>query len=346
MSFGEKIRKLRHDTGLTQERLAELLSISPQAVSRWENDVAMPDVSLLPPLANLFQVTTDYLLGMDTYQKDLRKAEFDAAFHEYWMHDDKEANYQIACRAVAEYPGNMEYVEWLASAEYYVAIPTQDNAEYTRLLESSVKHYNLVLENSSDRKLYNKALHGIVLALCMLGRKETALEYAKKHDDEEKRNELLLWCLRGEEKIKLGQEIAEAYLNRFLFYLKFGEGSVEHCDAVEDILRTLFPDGNYQYYHNILQYNAVNKAQILCREERYDEAVHELEKARFHAEKMVKYGKRTNFAFTSPFFNRIAKEKPASDSAVTDLDDFIRGLNNRCYDPLREREDFRALLIV
>ncbi|MBR6556665.1 MAG: helix-turn-helix transcriptional regulator [Clostridia bacterium] len=346
MSFGEKIRKLRHDTGLTQERLAELLSISPQAVSRWENDVAMPDVSLLPPLANLFQVTTDYLLGMDTYQKDLRKAEFDAAFHEYWMHDDKEANYQIACRAVAEYPGNMEYVEWLASAEYYVAIPTQDNAEYTRLLESSVKHYNLVLENCSDRKLYNKALHGIVLALHMLGRKEEALEYAGKQEDEEKRNELLLWCLRGEEKIKLGQEIAESHLNRFLFYLGFAEKSIGVYAAVENILHILFPDGNYQYYHNTLQYNAQNRAMLLCREEKYDEAVDVLKEARHHAEEMVKYGKQTNFAFTSPFFNRIAKEKPASDSAATDLDDFIRGLNNRCYDPLREREDFRALLIV
>ena len=78
---------------------------------------------------------------------------------------DKEKNYQIAQRAVAEYPGNMEYVEWLASAEYYVAIPTLDNSEYTRLLESSAKHYRLVLDNTKDSKLYSKALFGIVLAL-------------------------------------------------------------------------------------------------------------------------------------------------------------------------------------
>ena len=107
MSFGEKIKNLRHNSNMTQEKLAELLSISPQAVSRWETDVAMPDISLLPPLANLFDVTTDYLLGMDTYQKDLRKAEFDEAFFEYWKHEDKEKNYQIAVKAVAEYPGNM-----------------------------------------------------------------------------------------------------------------------------------------------------------------------------------------------------------------------------------------------
>ncbi len=70
MTFGERIKKLRHEADMTQEYLAELLSISPQAVSRWENGAAMPDISFLPPLANLFCVTTDYLLGMDTYQKD------------------------------------------------------------------------------------------------------------------------------------------------------------------------------------------------------------------------------------------------------------------------------------
>ena len=64
MTFGQKIKTLRRGVNMTQENLAELLSISPQAVSRWETDAAMPDISLLPPIANLFHVTTDYLIGM------------------------------------------------------------------------------------------------------------------------------------------------------------------------------------------------------------------------------------------------------------------------------------------
>ena len=75
MSFGQTIKSLRREANMTQENLAELLSISPQAISRWETDVAMPDISLLPPLANIINVTTDYLLGMETYQKDMRKEE-------------------------------------------------------------------------------------------------------------------------------------------------------------------------------------------------------------------------------------------------------------------------------
>ena len=70
MTLGQRIKSLRKQENITQERLAELLSVSPQAVSRWETDVAMPDISLLPALANLFRVSTDYILGMEDYQKN------------------------------------------------------------------------------------------------------------------------------------------------------------------------------------------------------------------------------------------------------------------------------------
>ncbi|MCI8388403.1 MAG: helix-turn-helix transcriptional regulator [Clostridiales bacterium] len=345
MTFGSIIKKLRRDAGFTQERLAELLSISPQAVSRWETDMAMPDISLLVPLANLFGVTTDYLLGMDTYQKDLRKTEFDEAFHEYWNHDDKEKNYQIAVRAAAEYPGNMEYMEWLASAEYYVAFMREDDAEYRRLLESSVSHYKIVIADSSDWKLHNKALYGIVLTLHMLGRNDEAKEYAMQYEDESKRDELLCWCLEGEEKIKHSQRVAERLLGQFLFQLSFIGKSLEVCNAVEQVLQILFPDGNYQYYHNTLQYNAIDKAIILCGQAQYDEAMAELWKARVHAQKMVEYSKETNYSFTAPLFRYVEGDKKETDSDVTDIDDFVRCLNNNhCFDPMRDSDEFKALL--
>ena len=69
MSFGQRIRELRRKNNMTQEELAELLSISSQAVSRWETDAAMPDISFLVPLANLFGTTTDELLGRESGKK-------------------------------------------------------------------------------------------------------------------------------------------------------------------------------------------------------------------------------------------------------------------------------------
>lgn len=303
----------------------------------------MPDISLIPPIANLFGVTTDHLLGMETYQKDMRKAEFDEAFFEYWKHDDKQKNYEIAVQAAAEYPGNMEYVEWLATAEYYVAFSKPED-EYKRLLESSVSHYNIVIDNAKDIELLDKALCGIVLSLCMLGRKAEAKGYAERIQNEHSRNDSIGWCLEGEEQILHYQKTAEESLNDFIYRIKGGPRTMEVCEAVEKILAILFPDGNYQYYHNTLQYNSVTKAMLLCRESRFDEAIEALQKAKYHAEGMTKCGKKSEYRFTAPLFNRLSWEKPISDAITTDVDDFHDSLtNNHDFDSIRDRADFKAL---
>lgn len=70
MTFGQRLKKIRREANMTQERLAEHLGVTPQAVSRWENDAVMPDITLLPAFANLFGVTTDTLLGVDITKRD------------------------------------------------------------------------------------------------------------------------------------------------------------------------------------------------------------------------------------------------------------------------------------
>lgn len=63
-TLGERIAYYRKQTGLTQEQLAEKCSVTAQAVSKWENDISAPDISLLPKLAEIFRITTDELLGV------------------------------------------------------------------------------------------------------------------------------------------------------------------------------------------------------------------------------------------------------------------------------------------
>ena len=62
-TIGSRIARLRKEKGMTQEALAEKLGVSSQAVSKWENDLACPDVSLLTTLADVLGVTTDELLS-------------------------------------------------------------------------------------------------------------------------------------------------------------------------------------------------------------------------------------------------------------------------------------------
>ena len=63
-TIGERIRELRTEKQVTQERLANFLGVTPQAVSRWEREGVCPNLELLPRLAKFFGVSTDYLLGL------------------------------------------------------------------------------------------------------------------------------------------------------------------------------------------------------------------------------------------------------------------------------------------
>lgn len=65
MKLGSNIRVLRQRKGLTQEQVSACLGVSYQAVSKWETGANTPDISLLPALANLFNVTIDTLFSLD-----------------------------------------------------------------------------------------------------------------------------------------------------------------------------------------------------------------------------------------------------------------------------------------
>ena len=62
-TIGRRITQLRKEQGMTQEELAQKLDVTSQAVSKWENDVSCPDISILPQLADILHTTTDYLLS-------------------------------------------------------------------------------------------------------------------------------------------------------------------------------------------------------------------------------------------------------------------------------------------
>ena len=64
-TFGQRFTRLRKQRGLTQEELGEKLGVSGQAVSKWENDASMPDISLLVQLSDILGVSLDDLLGKE-----------------------------------------------------------------------------------------------------------------------------------------------------------------------------------------------------------------------------------------------------------------------------------------
>jgi len=61
-SIGRRINEYRRRRNITQEQLAETMGVTSQAVSKWENDISCPDISVLPQLADYFGVTLDLLV--------------------------------------------------------------------------------------------------------------------------------------------------------------------------------------------------------------------------------------------------------------------------------------------
>lgn len=62
----EKIKQLREKNGLTQSTLAKKLNVTRSSVNAWEMGISVPSTTLLVELARLFQVSTDFLLGIDS----------------------------------------------------------------------------------------------------------------------------------------------------------------------------------------------------------------------------------------------------------------------------------------
>ena len=81
-TFSEIFKALRKDKHLTQEQLAEVLEVSPQAISRWETATSYPDITLLPRIAVLFDTSIDELLGVKKTVKRQRMVYFQFRWQE------------------------------------------------------------------------------------------------------------------------------------------------------------------------------------------------------------------------------------------------------------------------
>ena len=79
--FAENLKKLRRAKDMTQDDLAQFLGVTFQAVSKWERNEGYPDITMLPVIANYFEVTVDSLLGNDIISKEERIEQYR---NEYW----------------------------------------------------------------------------------------------------------------------------------------------------------------------------------------------------------------------------------------------------------------------
>ena len=145
INIGNKIRELRKKKGITQEVLASVLSVSPQAVSKWESGLTYPDMEMIPVIAGYFEVSMDMLFDYDVREM---KAKIQKIIDDAWdyLFDNTPKYIEIIKTALQDYPGNEDLLTVLLDAYEYALRDKGDTSHLDEMIELSQK----IITESND----------------------------------------------------------------------------------------------------------------------------------------------------------------------------------------------------
>ena len=142
LNFAENLKALRKDKAITQEKLAEVLGVTSQSISRWELNICYPDLELLPIIANYFGVTIDSLLSNDKNSKEKDFEIFNNKIGD--MFDDTTEKIDFINEYCRKYPENNYYsFQLIAAIKEHLSIH-RDRTE--RFMPLMLKHVQCLLE--------------------------------------------------------------------------------------------------------------------------------------------------------------------------------------------------------
>lgn len=202
MSIGSTIKALRRAKDLTQEDLAEYLGISPKAISQWETDRTSPDISQIPMICNLFNVTSDTLLGIDISSKQKKIDEiYDAAYNVACTGDHKRS-IAMWLDGIKRFPDSFkligEYID-----EVYMYSNVLDDKEVH--IERAFSYIDRILSECTDNKIRNEAISTACMWYPKVGKAEKATELAQTFPDVTC-SDMMLYINTGTKKHKQWRE--------------------------------------------------------------------------------------------------------------------------------------------
>ena len=331
LTLGNKIRELRRRDGRTQEALAYALSVTSQAVSRWESGGCYPDMELLPAIANYFGITIDELFG---YQND-RERKIDAiidkidSYHIKVRGDDEWVDDCLAIlrEGLAEYPQNDKLLitladtlneagwrrhnEWLYYDEEGYIQHNYDVHKKNEYWNESIKICENLVDTTKDNAINTKAISILVLLYRNIGETAKAVSYAERMPKLNDCREIMLANASN------GKEEA-GYIGDFLLKSakKFSEQLVydlitnkNHYDSdmpikkingAIELFNLICDDGNFGEYNDILIKLYLYLSRIQWERGYHDDAFVSLDKALDHAKALEKVCDGSEHYFTAP----------------------------------------------
>ena len=353
MEIGKRIQRLRREKDLTQEQMAAALGVTSAAVSKWETGAAIPDVSMLCPLARMLGTTVDGLLD---FRPALEQGEIDALLEDRRkLFEARKIEEGVAsCEALLrEYPDDLR-LKCAAAGLYVMYMPaildTDGNKDHmkrvTALLEESRKSGDPLLAASSRSML--------VSLYVMQEEPDRALEILDEEpearmnvrtaranillrkgdlDEAEKLYQTELWAAGREVSLNLAGLYNAAYRREDWTRAL---ACVDMALAVERTLGTGELGGLSGSLYML-------RAEVLRRQGRLDEAMEGL--TEYVNRSLDQWARlRSGEEIRSAFFDKLNMR--GSGMSTTYLAKYVRAVLEESEElaALREREDFRALL--
>ena len=215
--LGENIRSLRIAKGITQEQFGYELGVSAQAVSRWENSATYPDITMLPVIADFFNVTLDELMG--------RGREFDPGEREAFLMSTQEKyrRGEIADaieayhKMLQKYPNDAYLLYGKANVLYYSRFKKGQDMSAAQEIISLCNKINC--SNNIGMQCGANAL--LVRVYARIGQLEEAGKLANALPSFEVGRELLiLECLQGTEEKEHYQYLIDRFAGKIAHYKK------------------------------------------------------------------------------------------------------------------------------
>lgn len=263
IKIGKKIRLLRKNNDVTQDKLAAYLGVTPQAVSRWESEICYPDIETLPQIADFFGVDMDELLCYDSVQKESKIRDY-LAQADILLENDKLAECLSLLReAYAEIPSSFEIQLELASV--LSEISALGKPRRSDLMEA-VSLCNHILEYCTDDELRDETKK----TLCdiyshQLGNTEMAIDIAEKlHSMSYSKEIVKATVLTGDIAFNQAQENIMSFADNMWWHMyniacvpdisgdKYTiDQKIEIMQRANALLEVVF-DGDYLYYNDRL----------------------------------------------------------------------------------------------
>lgn len=186
-TMGQIIRRLRKERNLTQEELAEQLGVTFQAVSKWENDSGMPDISQVIPLATVFNVSTDILFGIcgtdnaNEVDKIINRARSKISYPA--TAESVRQCYDELQKGLEKYPNNTLLLSQCLESGISLAYPENDTFDVENgkaIYKECIREANIVIKYSKNTTDVLRAHMIMVLLHSAYGNFETAKAHADK----------------------------------------------------------------------------------------------------------------------------------------------------------------------